>query len=168
LYQDGNYGGALNVLNEALHLAPQAEWAPKAQIYRAVSLEKLSRFSEAEAAMQPLLANPATQNDSDLQLASVELLYDSGRSEEALKRVDSLITAVPNVPMAYFWRAKVLLQLSRVDEAAKAAEESVRLLPDNPAAHNLLIRIYQTQGRTAEAAQQAQWVRDYERRVQSR
>jgi tetratricopeptide (TPR) repeat protein len=168
LYQDGSYGGALNALDEALHLAPQAGWAPKAQIYRAVSMEKLSRFSEAEAAMQPLLATAGTQTDSDLQLAFVELLYDSGRSEEALKRVDGFIDAVPNVPMAYFWRAKILLQLGRADDAAKAAEESVRLLPDSPAAHNLLIRIYQTQGRTAEAAQQAQWVRDYERRVQSR
>ena len=168
LYQDGNYGGALNALDEALHLAPQAEWAPKARIYRAVCLEKLSRFSEAEAAMQPLLATAGAQTDSDLQLALVELLYDSGRSEEALKRIDNFTASVPSAPMVYFWRAKVLLQLGRVDEAAKAAEESVRLLPENPAAHNLLIRIYQAQGRTAEAAQQAQWVRDYERRVQSR
>ena len=168
LYQDGNYGGALNALDEALRLAPQADWAAKAQIYRAISLEKLSRSSEAEAAMQTLSARPGAQEDVDLQLAYVELLYDSGRSEEALNRVDHFIAAVPKAPMAYFWRAKVLLQLHRTNEAASAAEESIRLLPENPAAHNLLIRIYQTQGRTAEAAQQAEWVRDYERRVQSR
>lgn len=168
LYQDGNYGGALSALDEALRLSPQADWAAKAQIYRAICLEKLSRFSEAEAAMLALSARPGAQQDADLQLAYVELLYDSGRSEEALKRVDNFIATVPKAPMAYFWRAKVLLQLHRPDEAASAAEESIRLLPENPAAHNLLIRIYQTQGRTAEAAQEAQWVRDYERRVQSR
>jgi tetratricopeptide (TPR) repeat protein len=168
LYQDGNYGGSLKALDDALQLAPQAEWAVKAQIYRAVCLEKLSRFTEAEAAMQKLSAGPGAEQNSDLQLAFVELLYDSGRSEEALKRIDGFISAVPKVPMAYFWRAKVLLQLHRVDEAAGAAEESIRLRPDDPAAHNLLIRIYQTQGRTAEAAQQVEWVRDYERRMQSR
>src|SRR6185437_13362931 len=97
-----------------------------------------------------------------------ELLYDTGRSEEALKRVDELIAGSPKLPMAYVWRAKVLLRLNRIGEAASAAEESIRLLPDLPVAHNLLIRIYQLQGRTAEAAQQAQWVRDYERRMQSR
>ncbi len=69
--------------------------------------------------------------------------------------------------MAYFWQAKVLLQLHRVDEAARAAEESIRLQPELPAGHNLLIGIYQMQGRTKEAAEQAAWLRDYERRIES-
>ena len=70
--------------------------------------------------------------------------------------------------MAYFWRAKMLLQLHRTDEAASAAEESIRLLPDLPVAHNLLVRIYQMQGRNTEAMQQAEWLRDYQRRIESR
>lgn len=168
LYQNGNYGGALQPLEDALGQAPQAPWVTKAQIYHAVSLEKLSRLSEAEAAMQTLAAKPATRDDADLQLAFVELLYESDRFDEALKRVDAFIAAVPKSPMAYFWRGKVLMQLQRTDEAATAAEESVRLLPQDPAAHSLLIRIYQKLGRTADAAQQAEWVRDYERRMQSR
>jgi len=168
LYQNGNYGGALKQLEEALQLAPQAWWATKAQIYRAICLEKLSKPREAEAAMEALSASPAARNDVDLQLAFVELLYETGRPEEALKRVDQVIAAVPKAPMAYFWRAKVLLQLHRTDEAASAAEESIRLLPDLPVAHNLLIRIYQMQGRNTEAAQQAEWLRDYQRRIESR
>lgn len=168
LFQNESYGGALPKLEDALRLAPQAEWATTAKIDRAICLEKLSRTAEAEAAIQALLANPQVRADANLQLAFVELLYDTGRSEEALKRVDELIAGTPKLPMAYVWRAKVLLRLNRVGEAASAAEESIRLLPDLPVAHNLLIRIYQMQGRTAEAAQQAQWVRDYERRMQSR
>jgi predicted Zn-dependent protease len=147
-----------------LHLAPQAAWATKAQIYRAICLEKLARTQEAEAAMQALSGNAAARDDVDLQLAFAELLYETGRAEEALKRIDKVIAAVPQAPMAYFWRAKVLLQLHRNDEAASAAEESVRLLPELPLAHNLLIRIYQMQGRTKEAAEQVQWLRNYERR----
>ena len=118
--------------------------------------------------MQALSGNVEAHSDADLRLAYVELLYETGRPEDALKRVDDFIAAAPKVPMAHFWRAKVLLQLRRIDEAAKAAEESIRLLPDLPEAHNLLIRIYQMQGRSTEAAQQADWVREYERRMQAR
>ena len=78
-----------------------------------------------------------------------------------------MIAAVPDSPMAFFWKAKVLLQLHRTGEAAGAAEESIRLQPQLPEAHNLLVRIYQMQGRTKEAAQQAEWLRDYQRRTQS-
>jgi predicted CXXCH cytochrome family protein len=166
LYQNENYGGALKQLEQALHLAPQAAWATKARIYRAICMEKLARTQEAEAAIQSLSGNAAARNDVDLQLALVELLYETGRAEEALKRIDEVIASSPQTPMAYFWRARVLLQLRRTDEAASAAEESIRLQPEIPAAHNLLIRIYQMQGRTQEAAEQAQWLRDYERRKQ--
>jgi tetratricopeptide (TPR) repeat protein len=168
LYQSENYGGALKPLEEALRLAPQAAWATKAQMYRAVCLEKLGRTQEAEAAMQALSTNADARHDLDLQLAQVELLYETGRAEEALKRIDEFVAVVPQAPMAHFWRAKLLLQLHHVDEAARAAEESIRLLPDLPVAHNLLIRIYQMQGRPTEAAREAAWVRDYERRVQER
>lgn len=167
LYQDGNYGGALSALEVAIKLASQAVWARKAQTYRAICLEKLARFTEAETAMQEVEQFPENKTDLDLQLAFVELLYESGRSENALKKIDTVIADIPKAPAAYFWRAKLLLQLQRPEEAAKAAEESIRLLPDAPAAHNLLIRIYQMQGRTAEAAQQAEWVRKYEQGVQS-
>jgi predicted CXXCH cytochrome family protein len=166
LYQNNDYGGALNQLEQALQLAPKASWATTAETERVISLEKLGRDDEAENALKSLSGSAGT--NIDLQLAYVELLYDTGRQQEALQRVDQLMAAVPKLPMAYFWRAKVLLQLQRTDDAAKAAEEAVRLQPDLPAVHNVLIRIYQKQGRTQEAAQQAQWVSEYQRRMQSR
>jgi tetratricopeptide (TPR) repeat protein len=155
------YGAALQALDQALRAEPSAEWATEARIYRAICLEKLSRAPEAEAAMQALGDNP----DIDLQLAYVELLLDTGRADAALPRIDKVIAADPKTPMAHFWRAKVLLELHRPADAAAAAEESIRLQAELPEAHNLLIRIYQMQGRTKEAAQQAQWLRDYQRRV---
>jgi predicted CXXCH cytochrome family protein len=167
LYQNKNYVNALPRLEEALRLAPQASWAAQAQIDRAICLEKLGRMREAEAAMRSLAGNQAAAHDVDLQLAFTELLYQTGRAEEALKVVDALVAAVPKASMAYFWQAKVLLQLHRIGEAARAAEESIRLEPDLPAAHNLLIGIYQMQGRTKEAAEQAAWLRNYERRIES-
>jgi tetratricopeptide (TPR) repeat protein len=167
-YQDGHYGAALTELEQALRLAPQAPWTTKAQIYRAITLEKLARTADAEAAMQQLSSNPDARQNVELQLAWVELLSETARPDDALKRVDALIAAVPSAPMAYFWRGKILLQLHRGDEAAGAAEQSIRLLPDLVAAHNLLLRIYQQQGRAKEAAEQAKWLSDYQRRMQSR
>jgi tetratricopeptide (TPR) repeat protein len=167
-YQNESYGAALATLEEALRLEPQATWAAKARIYRAICLERLARTSEAEAAMQALSEEPAARNDVDLEIAYAELLSETSRPEEGLKHLDGLIAAVPDAPMAYFWRAKLLLELHRTDEAARAAEESIHLLPQLPQAHNLLLRIYLKQGRTKEAAQQAEWLRDYERRMQSR
>lgn len=166
-YQSGQYGAALKDMEHALQLAPSAEWAAKAQIYRAISLEKEGRTAEAESAMKALSEHPEARQNVDFQLAYVELLSESGHAEEALKRIDRLIAAVPQTAKAYFWRAKVLLELHRVGEAASAGEESVRLLPEFPEAHNLLLKIYQTQGRAKEAAEQAQWLRDYQLRKDS-
>lgn len=166
-YRNGNYGGALRDLDEALRVSPNAAWATKAQVYRAVCLEKLGRAAEAERAMQSLSGKDLAADDLDLQFAVIELFSETGRTEEALKRTNQLVTAYPRNGVAQFWRAKVLLQARQAEEAAKAAEESVRLLPDYAAAHNLLIRIYQLQGRTKEAAQQAEWMRAYQRRNES-
>jgi tetratricopeptide (TPR) repeat protein len=159
-YQNKFYGAALKALEEALRLEPKAEWAAKAQVYRAICLAKLARTKEAEAAM---LALRDSRQDVDLQLAYVELLFESGRAAEALKHVDNLIAVAPKAPLAHFWRAKLLLQFQRTGAAAAAAEEAVRLSPQFPEAHNLLIRIYQMLGRGKEAAQQAEWLRDYQR-----
>ncbi len=167
LYQSEAYGAALKDIEEALQAAPKADWATKALIYRAICLEKLGRTSEAEEAMRALAGEPEAQQSVDLQLAFVELLYETGRAEEALKHVDGVIGDSATAPRAYFWRAKVLLQLQRVGEAASAGEEAIRLLPQFPEAHNLLLKIYQMQGRAKEAKQQAEWLRDYQRQKDS-
>jgi tetratricopeptide (TPR) repeat protein len=167
-YQKANYGPALQQLEQVLQETPNAEWATKALIDRAVCLEKLGRSQEAEAAMNALSDNPAAKQDVDFQLSFAELLSDSGRADEALQRIDSAIALAPQSPMAHFWRAKILLQLHRTDEAAGAAEQAEKLMPDLPLAHNLLVKIYELQGRTKEAAQEAQWLREYQRRTESR
>ena len=163
-YQQQYYAAALSDFEDALQLAPKADWTRKAQIYRAVCLEKLGRAAEAETAMRSASETSEGRQSADLQLAFAELLSETGRAAQARQRIDELITSVPNDPLAYFWRARILLQLHLPADAARAAEESIRLQPQLPQAHNLLIRIYQMLGRTREAAQQAEWLRDYQRR----
>jgi tetratricopeptide (TPR) repeat protein len=166
LFKGQYYRAALNDFEAGARARAAGEWAVKAQVYRAICLEKLAQTSEAEAAMQSLAAMPAARQDLDLQLAYVELLSETGRAEEALKRIDQTMDPdVPKASLAYFWRAKVLLQLTRTGEAAAAAEEAIRLQPELPQAHNLLVKIYQMQGRIKEATEQAEWLRDYQRRT---
>lgn len=166
-YQNQQYGAALKDLEQALQATPEAAWAPKAQIVRAICLEKVGRTSEAEAALRALSNQPEARANVELQLALTELLYETGRAQEALKRLDELLVEGPQTPMVYFWRAKVLLQLQRTNDAGSAAEQAIALLPEFPEAHNLLLKIYQEQGRGKEAAQQAEWLRDYQRRKES-
>ena len=95
------------------------------------------------------------------------MLYENRTPEEALKKVDEVIAKLPNTPWPT-WRAKVLLELNRTGARRRVRrEESIRQLPQFPEAHNRLLKIYQKQGRTKEAAQQAEWLRDYERRMES-
>lgn len=163
-FQGHSYSRALTLLNQALAAAPQAPWATKAKIYRAVSLAKLGQTQEAEPAMRALVGTPAGRRDVDLQLAYIELLYDTAQIDTALRRTDAFLAAAPDVPQAYLWQARLLLQLGRIDEAARAADESLRLQPALPGVHSLLMKIYQKQGRMQEAAKQAQWLRNYQRR----
>jgi len=167
-YRNENYDVALTDLEQALRVAPQAEWATKAEVYRAICLEKLGRTQESEAAMQSLFQKPAGRNDVDLQLAFAELLAETGRTEEALKPIDTAIAVAPQSGVAYFWRARIMLELHHADEALVAAQQSVHLMPDSLAAHSLLLKIYQMQGRAEEAGHEAEWLRDYQRRVESR
>jgi protein O-GlcNAc transferase len=167
LYQGGYYGGAVGHLDRALQLAPNAPWTTRAEIYRAVGLQKLSAPG-AEAALRQVSTKAGARHDPDLQLTFAELLYETGRASEALARIDESLASDPTLTIGYFWRARVLLQLGRTSEAASAAEQSIRLLPQLPFAHNLLMKIYLMQGRTREANEQAQWLRDFQRRLESR
>ena len=160
-YQNKFYGAALKAFDQALKLEPKAQWALRARIARAICLAKLARPKEAEAAI--LAELPNAPEDVDLQLALVELLAETGRQTEAEQRIGQLVKRAPNAPMAFFWKSKLLLQSHRNEDAAIAAEEAIHLLPQFPEARNLLVRIYQTLGRTKEAAQQAEWLRDYQR-----
>jgi len=162
MYRNGYYGAALPALDKSLATRPDS---PKARIYRAVCLSKIARTKEAEAAFVQLSENSEALKDPDFLLVYAELLFETGRAEAALKQVDRAVQSLPESPIGYFWRGRILLHLGRVGDAAKAAEHAVELAPQLPFAHNLLVQIYRNQGRTPEAARQADWLRDYEARM---
>ena len=162
MYRNGYFGAALPALDKSLAYRPGNVTA---LVYRAVSLAKVGRTKEAESAFVQLSANATAQRDPDFLLVYAELLDETGRDDLALKQVDRAVDVMPETPIAYFWRARILFRLGRTEEAAKAAERSIEIAPQLPFARSLLLQIYRKLHRMAEAAQQADWLREYEARM---
>jgi tetratricopeptide (TPR) repeat protein len=166
MYQNGYYGAALMYL-ERSHDRKVADPVRqvKTEVYRAVCLSRMGRNHEAESAFRKLALQPGARAEPDMLLVYAELLYETGRTELALQRVDEALVGNGSLAMGYFWRARLLLHLNRLPEAAAAAERSINLIPQLPYSRNLLMRIYQALGRPADAALQADWLRQYEERL---
>jgi predicted Zn-dependent protease len=136
-----------------------------AETMYAVSLAKVGRTAEAEAACRRILAKPPKGWDLDVALTFVEILDQTDRASEAMPYVDKVLYERPQDPVAHFWKARLLFQSGRMDDAAKEAEQSVAYAPGLPLARNLLVQIYRRQGRMREAEQEADWLREYHDRL---
>lgn len=159
LYTRGYYGAVLPVSDEILRLQPENR---KIRIVRAVSLLKMGRDSEGTAAARKLMTSIPPVREPDLLLTLAESLYNSADLDGALALCDDTIRNVPEHPIAWLWRARVLLRQKKLDPAMFAAQKSLIYAPQLPFARELLVRIYSLQGRTADAAAQAAWLKAYE------
>ena len=162
MYRGGFYQRAAQLLGQSLTLHADN---PTAQAMYAVSLAKVGRTGDAEAACQRLLAKPPADWDLDVSLTYVEILDETHRPSDAMTYVDKVLQSLPQNPIALFWKARLLLQSGRLEEAAKQAEQSVSFAPGLPLARNLLVQIYRRQGRTEDAQRQADWLREYNDRM---
>jgi len=162
MYQQGFYQRALQLIGQSMALGPQI---PDAETMYAVSLAKVGRTAEAEAACRRILAKPSKGWDLDVALTFVEILDETDRAGEAMLYVDKVLNERPQDPIAHFWKARLLLQSGRIDDAAKEAEQSVAVAPGLPLARNLLVQIYRRQGRMREAQREADWLREYHDRL---
>ncbi len=168
MYQSGYYGSADEYLEKAIDTsATDSNRALKISIDRAVCWVHLGREKEAEALMNSLAKDPAAQKDPDLLLVFAQLLYETGRLERALERIDQAIQSRPDLAMGYVWRGKVLYRMGRFEDAATAEEKAMHMIPEFSYPRSLLLKIYQAQGRTEKAAEQAEWLRAYEDRLNS-
>jgi tetratricopeptide (TPR) repeat protein len=159
MYRGGYYRAAEEALEKCLAVEPANR---RAEIFRAVCLVKCGRLPEGEAACKRLIANADTPKDLDLWLTYAEVLYDSDRTEEALRIASQATGFAPADPVARYWLAKCLLQAGKLPEATIEAERAVAAAPQLPFPRTLLLQIYRIQGRTADAARQAEWLRDYD------
>jgi Flp pilus assembly protein TadD len=165
LYRSGYYAHALQLLEQTAADHPEDRQA--GGMY-AVSLAKIGRTAEAEAACKRLLDPPGSPLDLDVVLTYVEILDNGGRPAQALAYADMAIKDQPSNFAAHLWLARLRWHSGQVAEAAREAERSVSLSPEVPFARNLLLEIYRKQGRVEEARRQAEWLREYNDRVASR
>ncbi|MBI1788405.1 MAG: tetratricopeptide repeat protein [Acidobacteria bacterium] len=159
LYHNGYYGSALQSLDKALALQPANKTV---KIQRAVSLMRLARTQEAEAACLELLADPSTAKNLDVLLSYVQVLYESGRLEAARHQADEALAVGAENAMAHFWKGRILYQLGRMEEALREAGRAVQIAPQLPAPRTLLLKVCQRLGLNEEAGRQVEWLRSLE------
>jgi tetratricopeptide (TPR) repeat protein len=107
------------------------------------------RFEAAQAAL--LAAQQRSPGDERLLNALVQLELASGRSEQALARLDAEIEAGRARPRDLLLRARLLAASGELDRAEKDVLRAFEASPTLPGAVELLFEIYQRQNRLAEA-----------------
>jgi predicted Zn-dependent protease len=92
-------------------------------------------------------------SDFDERLAEAIDLSDDGEYEQALVRLNALVTEFPTEPQAYFERAMTLLNLDRDAQAIPDLEKALALDPAYPGARDWLARALAGQGKLLLAAE---------------
>jgi tetratricopeptide (TPR) repeat protein len=171
MYMKGAYPAAVEDLDRALGLGfagrglsgpDSAQYENRAEVVRAVAQVEMGRPEEAAKVLPKLIARPENAGDLTLRFSWVELLYDAGRYEEALRQADIALEAHPENASAHFWRARILHQQDQVPEAIVEAEKARDLSPESPGPRSLLVRLYPKVGRAADAGREVEWLRAHE------
>jgi tetratricopeptide (TPR) repeat protein len=107
------------------------------------------QFEAAQAAL--LAAQQRSPGDERLGEALIQLELASGRSQQALARLDAEIEAGEARPRDLLLRARLLAARGELDRAEKDVLRAFEASPMLPGAVDLLFEIYQRQNRLAEA-----------------
>jgi tetratricopeptide (TPR) repeat protein len=75
-------------------------------------------------------------------------LAESGKANEALARIDSIIAANPDNWRAHFLKAAVLVLVKRQDDALQQIDESITLARKSNVNQQLLAQLYSSKART--------------------
>lgn len=92
------------------------------------ALMALGRLGEAGQ----VLYEDAGPEELDQLLKAAAMLYDGGRSEQALEAVGAVLTAAPDSPRARTLEALILTDMGRLDEAVPKLRRLLRSDRDNP------------------------------------
>ena len=162
LYGAGYYQRAVQLIGELRKTQPDD--LRIRQLY-AVSLAKVGRDADAEAACKALMDERPDALDPDVALTWVQILYEHGRIEAAMPYADRMVAQQPRNPIAAIWKARLLAASGLPDEAIKEAELSVSLAPGLPFARTLLLELYRKTGRERDAQRQIEWLRNFNDRA---
>lgn len=140
----------LNRFEEALEWARRLEGDARTERLRALCLEALGRWKEAEAAYRRAVRAAARGEDARIDYGMA--LVRQGRAEEALGPLREAAREGRQAARAQRELGRALLQLDRLDEARAALEAAVTLDGNDAAARLALGRVLQRMGFAEEAA----------------
>ncbi|HEY9793532.1 MAG TPA: tetratricopeptide repeat protein, partial [Candidatus Obscuribacterales bacterium] len=96
-------------------------------------------------------SGPEIGPDVDFYLILLHALSNLGRTDEALRWVDTALTTFPLNEVLYFWRAVLLQQIQQDTEAVRAFQQAIFVDPNFVMAHFSLFMLFNKLGRSSEA-----------------
>ncbi len=157
LRQQENYAGAVKAYDKALEFTEEGAPTQWFLLYaRGISLERLKRWSEAEADLRHALKlNP--DQPQVLNYLGYSLVEKQEKLDEALEMIERAVAAQPNSGFIVDSLGWVLFRMGHYDEAVAHMETAVELMPVDPVVNDHLGDVYWAVGRTREA--EFQWSR---------
>ena len=153
LESEGNREGALEAFERAAELAPERP-GPRTAIAR-LKLKEGNLAGAAQAIERELKLEPSS---ADANLYAGLLAVADGRALEAVPRLRTASTWMPENEEPLLALAQVHLSLGQAAEAASAARRAVELDSNSTAAHELLLAALTAAGDTAAlAAEEQRW-----------
>ncbi|BCS36055.1 hypothetical protein TBR22_A52920 [Luteitalea sp. TBR-22] len=134
---------------KSLKVLADASRSPGARFQLAEYYLEVGRRQEAATVLKGLSAERATHADAEVELAAIE--QADGRAEDARKRLDSLLTKVPNHTRGLILKAAWLARANDLDEALKVAKTAVASDPRSAEAHFTLGAIHARRRENADA-----------------
>ncbi|MGH8269892.1 MAG: tetratricopeptide repeat protein, partial [Steroidobacteraceae bacterium] len=105
---------------------------------KAAALLLTSHHQDTALALLKAYARQHPEDSVDLTVAEAQLLGDHGRTDGALKLLDTGLRSHPQHPSLEYERAIILEQAGRVSESVQALERLLAQRPDDPALLNAL------------------------------
>jgi protein O-GlcNAc transferase len=140
----------LNRFEAALEWSRKVSGDPRAERLRALCLEALGRWNQAEAAYRRAVRTPAPGEDARIDYGMA--LVRQGRAEEALAPLKAAAREGRQAGRARRELGRALLQLERLAEARVELESAVKIDGRDAAARLALGRVLQRLGLPEEAA----------------
>jgi tetratricopeptide (TPR) repeat protein len=107
------------------------------------------RPQDATRLLGELSSNPASNADAELRLATLD--YIGGKVEEGHKRIDALLTRVPNYAPALVTKTQWLTRENKLDEALARGNAAVAADPQSATAQFALAVVHDRRRETADA-----------------
>lgn len=118
---------AVYFAHKAIELDPEL-WLAHYSMGRIYSIIADADFPAAEQHLRTAMTLNPTNDDARIYLAVVKIF--SGRAQEALSIIDSVLASHPHPPFWYYLsRGNALLHLERYDEAATALDKCLEQMP---------------------------------------